>query len=107
MTVKIMHISCVELGFNEAFTITLPGKYGEGRICKKNTKKQQQQQQQQQQKKQQVCYNAPMQFSMSTLIYILMHVLPCSLQIECMVTGCLFTYRQYVIYIYTYRLYVA
>ena len=42
MTVKIMHISCVELGFNEAFTITLPGKYGEGRICKKNPQKQQQ-----------------------------------------------------------------
>ena len=37
MTVKIMHISCVELGFNEAFTITVPGKYGERRICK-NTK---------------------------------------------------------------------
>ena len=46
MTVKIMHIPCVEFDFIEAFTITLPGKYGEGRICKKNTKKKQQQQQQ-------------------------------------------------------------
>ena len=82
MTAKIMHISCVEFDFIEAFTITLPGKYGEGRICKKNTKTTTTTK-----KTQQVCYNVPMQFSMSTLIYILMHALPCNLQIECMVTA--------------------